>query len=96
MNGRQPVSLRWKLTVLTLVGSSAGMVVALAILLVSDERTARERKLEELKSTGQLIGANSGAALVFEDPTEGTRVLQVLQFRKHIQVFCRRRSKRSP
>lgn len=77
------LSLRWKLTALTMVGSSIGLVVALVALLVYNESIAREHKLEELKSTGQLIGTSSVAAIVFDDSVEATRVLQVLQFRKH-------------
>jgi two-component system sensor histidine kinase/response regulator len=80
------MSLRWKLTVLTMVGSSIGLVVALIALLVYNESIAREHKLEELKSTGQLIGTSSIAALVFDDSKEATRVLQALQFRKHIHL----------
>ena len=79
-------SLRWKLALLTMVGSSIGLVVALIASLVYNESVAREHKLEELKSTGQLIGTSSVAALVFDDSAEATRVLQALQFRKHIHL----------
>ena len=80
------MSLRWKLAVLTMVGSSIGLVVALAVLLVYDESIAREHKLEELKSTGQLIGTSSVAAIDFDDSAEATRLLQALQYRKHIRL----------
>jgi hypothetical protein len=66
------MSLRWKLTVLRLPGSSVGLILTLTILPVRNERIARERKLE-LQSIGQLIGASSAAALVFDDSTEKNR-----------------------
>jgi len=78
------ISLHWRLMLLTVVSSSVGMLVPMALLLAYNDHRIREHKVEELQSAADLIGTNSAAALVFEDEAEGSRVLQALRTRRHI------------
>jgi PAS domain S-box-containing protein len=79
------ISLHWRLMLLTMVSSSVGMVVAMTLLFIYNDRRIREDKVEELRSTADLIGTNSAAAMVFEDEEEGTRILQALHTRRDIR-----------
>ena len=80
------IPLKYRLLALTLVSSGIGLVLALAAFLTYQERAIREHKLEEMDSAADLIGSNSAAALVFDDPVEGNRVLQALESRENIRV----------
>jgi PAS domain S-box-containing protein len=74
-------SLRSRLVLLTLVSSSAGLLLALTMFVIYDERLLREHKVEELRSAADLIETNSAAALVFDDAAEGAKILRVLETR---------------
>src|SRR6266436_1657909 len=78
------ISLHWRLMLLTMASSSVGMVVAMTLLFIYNDRRIREDKVEELRSIADLIGSNSVAALVFEDAAEGSRILQALYTRRDI------------
>jgi len=77
--------LHWRLMLLTMASSAVGMIVAMALLFIYNDRRIREDKVEELRSAADLIGTNSVAALVFEDEAEGTRILQALHTRRYIR-----------
>jgi len=76
--------LHWRLMLLTMASSAVGMVLAMTLLFIYNDRRIREDKVEELRSAADLIGTNSVAALVFEDVAESLRILQALQTRRHI------------
>jgi two-component system sensor histidine kinase/response regulator len=76
--------LHGRLMLLTMASSAVGMIVAMTLLFIYNDRRIREDKVEELRSAADLIGTNSAAALVFEDVTESSRILHALQTRRHI------------
>ena len=78
------ISLHWRLMLLTMASSGAGMVVAMTLLFIYSDHRIREDKVEELRSAADLIGTSSVAALIFEDEAESARILQALQTRRHI------------
>lgn len=78
-------SVRSRLLLLTFISSSIGLSLAFSLFAVYDEHLLRVHKVEELQSAADLIGLNSQAALVFDDETEGARILQALQTRAHIE-----------
>jgi PAS domain S-box-containing protein len=78
------ISLHWRLMLLTMASSAVGMIAAMTLLFIYNDRRIREDKVEELRSVADLIGTNSAAALVFEDEAEGSRVLQALYTRRDI------------
>ena len=83
--------MHWRLMLLTMASSTVGMAVALTLLFIYNERRIREDKVEQLRSAADLIGTNSVAALVFEDQTEGTRILQALYTQRNIRLGVLRR-----
>jgi hypothetical protein len=77
-------SLRFRLMVLTLVSSCAGLLVAFSAFVIYDEHLLREHKVEELRSAADLIETSSLVALIFDDPREADKVLAALRARVHI------------
>ncbi len=78
-------SLKTRLVLLTLVSSSVGLLVAFTMFLIYDIHLLRMHKVEELSSAADLIGTNSAAALVFDDATEGARILRALETRTNVR-----------
>jgi two-component system, sensor histidine kinase and response regulator len=79
-------SLRNRLFLFSLLTSGIGMAVGCGAFLAYDMHSARERKVVELRSTADLIGTNSTAALVFEDLSGGTKLLEALRTRPHVRA----------
>jgi two-component system, sensor histidine kinase and response regulator len=79
-------SLRNRLLLFTLLTSGIGMALGCGAFLAYDMHSARERKVAELRSTADLIGTNSSAALVFEDLPGGTKLLEALRTRPHVRA----------
>jgi hypothetical protein len=81
-------SIRSRLLLLTFISSSIGLSLAFLLFTVYDEHLLRVHKVEELQSAADLIGLNSQAALVFDDETEGAKILLALQSRRQIEQDC--------
>src|SRR5260370_7740689 len=77
-------SLRQRLLLLTVLTSGIGVLLGCTGFLAYDMHVARQEKLEELRSTGELIGMNSTAALDFGDELAGTKLLASLSTRPAI------------
>src|SRR5260370_8994823 len=67
-------SLRQRLLLLTVLTSGIGVLLGCTGFLAYDMHVARQEKLEELRSTGELIGMNSTAALEFADDLAGPKL----------------------
>ena len=81
----QNISVRHRLVLMTMLSSGIGLMIALVLMLYYDAHVLQKHKEEDMRSTADLIGSNSAAALVFEDEAEATRVLQALGTRTHIR-----------
>jgi PAS domain S-box-containing protein len=85
----QPIrelSVRQRLLFLTMVTSGIGVLLGCIGFLTYDMHVARQQKMEELRSTGDLIGMNSTAALEFGDEIAGAKLLQSLSTRPDIRA----------
>jgi two-component system, sensor histidine kinase and response regulator len=80
------MSLRQRLLLLTMVTSGIGVLFGCIGFLAYDMHVARQQKLEELRSTGDLVGMNSTAALEFGDEIAGAKLLESLRTRPDIRV----------
>ena len=60
------ISLRQRLLLLTMFTSGLGVLAGCLGFLIYDMHLAKKQKEEELRSTADLIGMNSTAALAFE------------------------------
>jgi two-component system, sensor histidine kinase and response regulator len=79
-------SLRQKLLMLTMLTSGIGIFLGCAVFFLYDSYEARARKVEELKSVADMVGTNSAAALAFDDPLSGTKLLGALVTRRNVRT----------
>jgi two-component system sensor histidine kinase/response regulator len=80
------MSLRQRLLLLTMVTSGIGVLLGCIGFLGYDMHVVRQQKLEELRSTGDLVGMNSTAALEFGDEIAGAKLLESLRARPDIRA----------
>lgn len=80
------MSLRQRPLLLTMVTSGMGVLLGCFGFLAYDMHVARQQKVEELRSTGDLIGMNSTAALEFGDEIAGAKLLESLSTRPRIRA----------
>jgi two-component system sensor histidine kinase/response regulator len=80
------MSLRQRLLLLTMVTSGIGVLLGCIGFLAYDMHVVRQQKMEELRSTGDLVGMNSTAALEFGDEIAGAKLLESLRTRPDIRV----------
>jgi hypothetical protein len=74
-------SLHQRLLLLTVVTSGIGVLLGCIGFLAYDMHVARQEKMQELRSTGDLVGMNSTAALEFGDEIAGAKLLESLSTR---------------
>ena len=84
-------SLRQRLQVLTMVTSGIGVLLGCIGFLAYDMHVARQEKIEGLRSTGELVGMNSTAALEFGDEIAAAKLLESLSTRPDVQAGILRR-----
>jgi PAS domain S-box-containing protein len=80
------LSLRQRLLLLTMVTSGIGVVLGCIGFLAYDMHVARQQKVEELRSTADLLAVNSTAALEFDDALAGAKLLEALRTRPQIRA----------
>jgi two-component system sensor histidine kinase/response regulator len=73
--------LRRSLILLSLFTSGLGMVLVCAGFLVYDMHEFRARKVKDLKVTATMLSTNSDAALLFDDSTAASQLLNSLRAR---------------
>ena len=78
------MSLRHRLLLLTLLTNGAALLLGCGAFLLFDLHDTRVRAVQELQSTADLIGTNAVAALAFDDPDSGDKLLAALSTRPHI------------
>ncbi len=68
------LSIKWKLTWIILGTSTAALLLACAAFVGYELSTFRDRMVQEISTLAGVIGENSKAALIFQDPesAEGT------------------------
>jgi two-component system sensor histidine kinase/response regulator len=73
------LSLRHNLMLLSMLTSSLAVVFICSGFLLYDLRQFRDRKADELRATVESMGANSDAALIFEDSAAADQLLKSLR-----------------
>jgi signal transduction histidine kinase/DNA-binding response OmpR family regulator len=82
----QRLSIKRKLTVVTMVTSGAALLVACAVFAVYDYVTARRTLLDETTTMTDIVGGNSTAALSFEDAEAASAILSRLRVQEAIRT----------
>ena len=80
------LSLRQRLLLLTMVTSGIGVLLGCLGFLAYDAHVARDLKEKELASAAGLVGTNATAALAFDDPMSGSKLLGALSTMSHIRL----------
>src|SRR4051812_34302033 len=75
----QNISIRRKLTVITMLTTGLALLLACGSFVIYDLLTFREEMVKELTSMTDIIGANSTAALSFGDQADATGTLASLR-----------------
>ncbi|MBI1747844.1 MAG: response regulator [Acidobacteria bacterium] len=82
------LSIRWKLTVIITGASCIALLLASAAFTLYDLITYRQTMIRGLSLVAEIIGANSTAALAFDDPKSATEVLAALSAEQHVTAAC--------
>src|SRR5690348_17145410 len=80
----QRLSVGRKLTAISLLISSAALIVAAAMLMAYDITTARSRLVRDVGVLADVVGRNSTGAIAFADAEEATKALQGVSVDSHI------------
>lgn len=80
------LSLRPRLLLLIMVTSGIGVVPGCLGFLAYDMHMARQQKVEDLRSTADMLAMNSTAALEFDDALAGAKLLEALRTRPQIRA----------
>jgi PAS domain S-box-containing protein len=76
--------IKHKITALILLASTVTLLMASGSLFLVQWWTTRQAITRDLRAQGQIIAANSTAALKFDDAQAATEILQALRAKPHI------------
>lgn len=81
-------TIQQKLINVIMITSSAVTLLTCIAFFAYEIFTFRQTTLREMNTLGQIISANSTAALAFDDPKAATEILAALKAENHIEVAC--------
>ena len=81
-------SINAKLNLSALVAGGAALILASAALIFNDVNLIRSSKVQQLSALAEVLGANSSAALTFDDSTAAKELLSSLSLQPTIQFAC--------
>ena len=88
MDRMNDISIRHKLTLLMVLTSVVALVLACGAFLSFDVATFRKRMGRDLTVLAEVIGANSTAALTFDDAGSARGALSALRAQKNVISAC--------
>lgn len=77
-------SIRRKLALITLLATFLGLFITVSAFIAYEKITFRQNVFRALSVNAEIIGANSTAALVFDDPKAAGEILSAFQAEKHV------------
>jgi signal transduction histidine kinase len=77
-----------KLTLLVLLAGGVTILLSSAALMVNNFYLLRSSKVQELHALASVLGANSTAALTFDDPAAARDVLTSLRLQPAVEFAC--------
>jgi hypothetical protein len=78
------LNVRLKLRLIVMATVTAALLCACAAVIVYDRMAARESMRNDLEVMAEMLGANSTAALSFEDSRVGEEILSTLRVKRQI------------
>ena len=88
MQAFRDIPIRRKLTVIILVTASIALLLASAGFIAYDQFSVRREMTRDLRTVAEIVGANSAAALLFNDQIAATETLSALSAKSHIVCAC--------
>ena len=88
MRALRDLSIRTKLTCITMLTSIVALVLACGAFLGYELVTFRSSMSRDLAILGDVIANNSTAALTFDDPTAAREALSALRAQRHAVSAC--------
>lgn len=82
------VSIKQKLTAISILPSTLALLTAVLIFFIFDEISLKNGMVQELSMLSQVIGANNRAALMFNDRKSASDNLAVLSTNPHVISGC--------
>ncbi|MGE0117931.1 MAG: response regulator [Dongiaceae bacterium] len=79
------ISIRTKVTAMIAVASTGVLVLALAVVMTKDYLNLRGDQLEQLTTLAGVVGANSTAAVAFNDAEAAAESLRTLETTPHVK-----------
>ena len=80
--------IRRKLTVIIMLTSSAALLLACGAFLGYETVTFRRTLRQEQSTLAEIIGANSAAAVIFNDAPAAAKILAALRAEPHVVAAC--------
>src|ERR1700730_3814166 len=77
----QKLSLRRSLLLFSLLTGGAGILLFCAAFVLYDLHDFRDKKVNDLKSTADLLSTNANSALAFNDSSVGGQILEAMRVR---------------
>jgi signal transduction histidine kinase/CheY-like chemotaxis protein/HPt (histidine-containing phosphotransfer) domain-containing protein len=88
MKAFRDVSIKRKLTLITMLSSVVALVLSSALFTVHDLSKLRQAMVSDLETQAEMIGSNSTAALAFDDTVSATELLASLSAKPRIVAAC--------
>ncbi|MBV9122500.1 MAG: response regulator [Planctomycetes bacterium] len=88
MRGFRDLPIRRKLTLLLLVVVSVVLILCFSAFVFNDVRLIRSSTQDQLSALAEVLGANSAAALSFNDSTTARDVLSSLRLEPSVVLAC--------
>ena len=88
MSALRDLSIRGKLTLLLVVVVSVALVLSCAAFVVNDVRTLKASMISHLSALGDVLGANSSAALAFDARSDAEQILSSLRLEQSVVYAC--------
>jgi uncharacterized membrane protein affecting hemolysin expression len=88
MRSFRDIPIRQKLTLLIMLTSSIGLLLAGVAIISYEKITYEQRITEDLSALARIIGAQSTAALAFNDPNAARENLAALKAKPEIVTAC--------
>jgi PAS domain S-box-containing protein len=80
--------IKQKLVVILLATTTAALLITGTGIVISDTLLFRRSMERDLSALAEIVGDNSTAALVFNDPRVATQTLSALRVRQHMVTAC--------
>lgn len=88
MKSYKDFAINTKLTLLVLLAGGVALSLSCIAFVTNDVRLIRSSMVKQMSALADVLGANSTAALNFDDPTTATELLTSLEKQPAVELAC--------